>query len=100
MASAIRMTECHLYGRLLGMNLKVAMDRSGRVVIPKYLRDQLGLSEATEFEASLEGSAIRLDVKNSKTPQIKDVNGWPVLVHSSSKSLTDADIQRLRDEQK
>ncbi|MDH4144756.1 MAG: AbrB/MazE/SpoVT family DNA-binding domain-containing protein, partial [Acidimicrobiia bacterium] len=37
----------------------VTIDRAGRVVIPKELRDRLGIEADTELEVTAEGDGIR-----------------------------------------
>jgi bifunctional DNA-binding transcriptional regulator/antitoxin component of YhaV-PrlF toxin-antitoxin module len=80
--------------------MKVTMDKVGRVVLPKPLRTQLGLEEHAEFEASVDGTAIRLELKRPATRQVKIVDGWPVLVADQGQTMTDDDVRRLRDEQR
>lgn len=73
------------------------MDRVGRVVLPKRPRDELGLVAKTEFDAVIDGSAIRLQPRVASTRQIREVDGWPVLVAVPGRSLTDEDVRDLRD---
>ncbi len=40
--------------------MRTTIDKAGRVVIPKSLRDRVGLSEG-EVEISCEGAGIRID---------------------------------------
>ncbi|MPZ52246.1 MAG: AbrB/MazE/SpoVT family DNA-binding domain-containing protein [Acidimicrobiia bacterium] len=40
--------------------MKTTIDRAGRVVIPKVLRDQAGIREG-EVEITLDGAAIRVE---------------------------------------
>ncbi len=77
--------------------MKVTMDRVGRVVVPKWIREQLGLDANTEFDLEVEGSGIRLQPRQTTARQIKEVDGWPVLAAVPGKKLTDADVQGLRD---
>jgi bifunctional DNA-binding transcriptional regulator/antitoxin component of YhaV-PrlF toxin-antitoxin module len=77
--------------------MRVTMDRVGRVVLPKSLRDQLGLDESTEFDAIIDGSAVRLEPRRPMTRQIREVDGWPSLEARPGQVTTDADIRRARD---
>lgn len=59
--------------------MRIAMDAVGRVVIPKSLRDELGLSGS----ASLELIAIdgRLELTVADVPaHVEEQNGLPVIV--------------------
>ena len=51
------------------------IDRLGRVVIPKVIRDRLGADAKVEVE----------------------VDGWPVIERGEGPAITDADVQRWRD---
>jgi bifunctional DNA-binding transcriptional regulator/antitoxin component of YhaV-PrlF toxin-antitoxin module len=73
------------------------MDRVGRGVLPKLLRDQLGLDDSTEFDAVIDGSAVRLEPLRINSRQIKEVDGWPVLAARPGQVTTDADVRNLRD---
>jgi AbrB family looped-hinge helix DNA binding protein len=42
------------------MTMRASMDRSGRVVIPKPVRDRLGLEAGGELEVEVAGDAILL----------------------------------------
>lgn len=41
--------------------MRVAMDRAGRIVLPKRIRDALGLEPGVEFEASAEDGRVVLE---------------------------------------
>lgn len=77
--------------------MKVTMDRVGRVVVPKGIRQQLGLTSDTEFDLMIDGSAIRLQPRQTNSREIREVDGWPVLNAVPGQTLTDADVQGLRD---
>lgn len=78
-------------------SMKVTMDRVGRVVVPKGVREQLGLEAHTEFDVIVDGTDIRLQPLRKTTRQIRTVKGWPVLEATPGQVLTDADVQELRD---
>lgn len=77
--------------------MKVTMDRAGRVVLPKPIRDQLGLDPDEEFDVEVDGTGIRLQPHPRPTRSISDVDGWPVIAAVGSRLTTDADIRALRD---
>ncbi len=82
------------------MVFKVSMDSSGRVVLPKLLRQYLGIQDTADFDVSLDGTAIRFDVKKDLRRQVKEVDGWPVLSAVEGMKTTDVDVQRVRDGQR
>ena len=73
------------------------MDRVGRVVVPKDVRDRLGLAANTEFDVLIEGTGIRLQPRRPTSRGIRTVKGWPVLTPAPGHVLTDAAVQGLRD---
>ena len=77
--------------------MMVAMDRAGRVVIPKDVRDRLDLRADCEVELSVEGDSIRLTPARQRGRKIVDVDGWPVIQSVEGIATTDADVQGWRD---
>ena len=77
--------------------MMVVIDRAGRVVIPKDVRDRLALSADVELELSVEGDSIRLIPVRHRTRRIVEVDGWPVIEAADGVTTTDADVQRWRD---
>lgn len=73
------------------------MDRVGRIVVPKPLRDQLGVGAQSEFEISIEGTSLRLEPRVRTDRQIAVVDGWAVLRAVPGARLTDDDVRALRD---
>lgn len=73
------------------------MDRAGRVVLPKAIRDQLDLQPDEEFEVVVDGTGIRLQPRPRPTRAIVEVDGWPVIDAVGSRPTTDADVRALRD---
>ena len=41
--------------------MKTTIDRAGRLVIPRSLRDRIGLAGGGEVEIELDGAAIRIE---------------------------------------
>ncbi len=73
------------------------IDKLGRVVIPKEIRDRLSLGPESSVEITIEGDEIRLTPLRDKGRTIVEVGGWPVLQPIGGMTLTDRDVQRLRD---
>ncbi len=74
----------------------VSIDRAGRLVVPKELRDRLGVSAGTTFDATLDGDAIRLTPQRPAGRRVVEVDGWPV-IEAGDSPITDADVQAWRD---
>jgi AbrB family looped-hinge helix DNA binding protein len=77
--------------------MRVTMDRVGRIVVPKRLRDQLGVGADSEFDIELDGTSIRLDPRRGSERSIVEIDGWPVLLAVQGVPLTDDDVRTLRD---
>ena len=73
------------------------MDRVGRIVIPKGLRDQLGLRPDAEFDASIDGHAIRLEPRVSGGRVVEERDGLAVLRAVGGATLSDRIVRDLRD---
>lgn len=78
--------------------MMVAIDRAGRIVVPKEVRDRLGLTPSSELEVSVEGDALVLTPARRPGRVVVEVDGWPVLAAVPGEGVTDADVQRWRDD--
>jgi len=76
----------------------VTVDKVGRLVIPKSLRDTLGIGPETSLELTVEGAALRLEPVYTRERGFEVVDGFPRLEPIDHLTLTDDDIRRLRDE--
>ncbi|CAN5503466.1 hypothetical protein BH24ACT5_BH24ACT5_12600 [soil metagenome] len=75
----------------------VSIDRAGRVVIPKELRDRLSLDSDSELEIGVDGHMIVLMPVRTASRRVVVVDGWPVIQRVDGTTITDADVQRWRD---
>ena len=77
------------YGKINGMKLR--LDKSGRVVLPKPIRQRLGLRAGTTFEAreSPEGLLLR---PITQRPSLVERDGF--LIHTGQAAVS-VDWQRL-----
>lgn len=73
------------------------MDRVGRIVIPKGLRDQLGLRPDEELEATIDGHGIRLEPCAAPSRVVVQRDGVAVLRSITDATLTDRMVRDLRD---
>ncbi len=77
--------------------MMVSIDRAGRVVIPKEIRDRLSLGADAEVELSVEGDVICLTPVRTPGRVIVEMDGWPVIQRVEGLTTTDSDVQRWRD---
>ncbi|MEM1332183.1 MAG: AbrB/MazE/SpoVT family DNA-binding domain-containing protein [Actinomycetota bacterium] len=75
----------------------VTVDRAGRVVIPKEVRERLALTPDVELDVIVEGDSVRLQPVRRPGRRIVEIDGWPVIERGGLDPVTDADVQRLRD---
>jgi AbrB family looped-hinge helix DNA binding protein len=78
--------------------MQATIDRVGRVVIPKQIRDALGLWPDTELEITIDGGAVRLEPVRQRERPVDESDGLPLLRRVEHAHLTDADVRRLRDD--
>lgn len=63
---------------MASQTLQIPIDKFGRVVLPKEIRDRLGIREGMEFEVQETEEAILLKPIFPKA-KIVDKNGWLVI---------------------
>lgn len=73
--------------------MRTTIDKAGRLVIPKQLRDHLGLRPG-EVEVTADGAALR--VEPIAGTEVVERSGFTV-IPASGATLTDDDVQTLRD---
>jgi AbrB family looped-hinge helix DNA binding protein len=74
--------------------MEAIVDSVGRVVVPKALRDALGLTPGSTVDVSLYGAGLQL-IPNGRTARLREVDGR--LVADSDTIVTDDDVLNLLD---
>lgn len=81
------------------MNIRLSIDKAGRVVIPKPLRDELCLEPGDSLEMESTGEQIILRPVHGTEPLTKELGIW--VFHAGQPlpaSATDDVLQQLREE--
>ena len=74
--------------------METTIDAAGRIVVPKALRDALGLVPGTTLDVSSYGGGLTL-VPHGRTARMVDEDG--VLVAEGDQQVTDEDVFALID---
>ena len=81
---------------------KVTLDRTGRIVIPKTLRDELHLSPGDTLELTVKGDEVTLRPRRAATPLQKERGVWvfrtgePLTAGETEETLRNIRAQRQR----
>ena len=67
------------------MNSKVTLDRAGRIVLPKILRDEMHLTPGDTLDLTVKGDEVTLRPSRGATPLQKERGVW---VFRTGKPLT------------
>ena len=76
--------------------MTIAIDHSGRVVIPKRLRDELGLLPGVPLTITTDGVGLRIEPTASGGRLVRR-RGRLVVVSESGRAISDGDIRRALD---
>jgi len=58
------------------MNATVSLDKAGRIVLPKALRDELHLAPGDSLDLSVEGEQVTLRPRRTSSPLQKEQGVW------------------------
>ena len=81
---------------------KVTLDRAGRVVLPKTLRDELHLSPGDTLDLTVKGDEVTLRPRRGATPLQKERGVWvfrtgePLAAGETEETLRNIRSQRQR----
>lgn len=73
--------------------MKSSIDKAGRLVIPKQLRDEVGLAAGTSVELSVDGAGIR--VESVSGTGFVEQDGF-LVIPATGRRMTDDDVRDLR----
>jgi AbrB family looped-hinge helix DNA binding protein len=67
--------------------MRATIDKAGRLVIPRALRDRIGLADGGEVEIELDGAAVRIEPVAGSA--LKEVGGLLVIPSTGTPITTD-----------
>ncbi len=74
--------------------MRTTIDKAGRLVIPRSLRDRIGLAGGGEVEIALDGAAVRIEpVSGSGLRE----DGGLLVIPAAGKPITSAAVRELID---
>lgn len=76
--------------------MRVAIDKAGRVVVPKSVRDALRLTAGAELELTVVDGRIELDPGGEHATLSYDEVGRPVVEAPGAADITIDDVRSLR----
>jgi len=86
------------YGRIVAMKATmVPIDKAGRVVIPKWVREGVNLQAGDELKVSVEGQRIQLELVGEDASLVRKGHAL-VFRGGSGKTITSDLVENLRDE--
>jgi AbrB family looped-hinge helix DNA binding protein len=75
-------------------SMRATIDRAGRLVIPRPLRDRIGLAHGGEVELELDGAAVRIEPVSGRA--LREVDGL-LVIPATGQRLTSAAVRELID---
>ncbi len=75
--------------------MKTTIDTAGRVVVPKALRDRLGIEPGSTIDVSIYGAGLQL-IPETRTARLRAQDG--ALVADSTTTISDEDVFGLLDD--
>ncbi len=76
------------------MNATLTIDKAGRIVIPKAVRDELNLTAGDTIELESEGECVTLRPSNPASRLIRHRGIW--MYRATGKQITVEDINRVQ----
>jgi len=74
--------------------MRTTIDRGGRIVIPKGVRDEIGLHPGDEVNVELRGSIVQIERVQLESRLVDE--GGLLVVPDAGATLRDADVRRMR----
>lgn len=74
--------------------MRTTIDKAGRLVIPRQLRDRIGLAEGGEVELALDGAGVRIEPISGR--DLKEV-GDLLVIPATGTPVTGAAVRELID---
>lgn len=74
--------------------MQTTIDRAGRLVVPKELRDRLGIAAGARVDIHEDGAGLRIEL--IAADPIIEVDGYLIIAADDGPPVTDDDVRELR----
>jgi AbrB family looped-hinge helix DNA binding protein len=74
--------------------MRATIDKAGRLVIPRALRDRIGLARGGEVELELDGAAVRIEPVSGS--ELREEDGL-LFIPAAGTPITGAEVRELID---
>lgn len=75
-------------------SMRTTIDKAGRLVIPRVLRERIGLTDGGEVQVELDGAGVRVDPVS--TGELVEEDGF-LVIPPTGKPVTDEMVRELID---
>jgi AbrB family looped-hinge helix DNA binding protein len=76
--------------------MRTTIDKAGRIVVPKRLRDALGMSPGTELEILAVDDRLEVEVPRPRATLVDGPDGLPLVVAPDARRLSTEDVRSWR----
>ncbi|MGI8730701.1 MAG: AbrB/MazE/SpoVT family DNA-binding domain-containing protein [Solirubrobacteraceae bacterium] len=76
--------------------MRTTIDKAGRIVVPKRLRDALGMSPGTELEILAVDNRLEIEMPQPRARLVDGPDGLPLVDAPDARGLTTQDVRSWR----
>lgn len=76
--------------------MRTTIDKAGRIVVPKRLRDALNMNPGTELEILAVDNRLEIEVPRPRATLVEGPDGRPLVDAPDARGLSTQDVRSLR----